>query len=333
MRIFVSIPRETEVFNTFLSQEVRDYMAQYAEVVYTPLDRQIKAEELKKYAADCDVLMTGWGHPTISYEDIKDTNIRLIAHTGGSVGSLVDASIYDHGIRVISGNLMYAESVAEGTIAYMLMGLRSLPDYVNSVRNGNWKLGNDYTKGLLDRTVGLIGLGTISTFLVKKMQIFNVKIKMYSEYPIPDELVQNYGVQPVSLNEALQCDIVSLHNAMNERNRNLIGAEQFQLIRDGALFINTARGHIVDEAAMIEALKQNRFKAVLDVYYNEPLEQDSLLRSLPNVYCIPHLAGPTHDRRPVITMRLVDNICLFEKNEPMPLEISKQYFARMTVGG
>ncbi len=90
---------------------------------------------------------------------------------------------------------------------------------------------------------------------------------------------------------------------------------------------------MVDEEAMIEELKTKRFSAVLDVYYNEPLDADSPLRTLKNVYCIPHLAGPTIDRRPIITKKLVDNIKLFEEGREMPLEISKEYAARMTVGG
>ena len=109
--------------------------------------------------------------------------------------------------------------------------------------------------------------------------------------------------------------------------------EQFKLIKDGALFLNTARGRIVDEPAMIEALKEERFDAVLDVYYSEPLESDSELRKLKNVYCMPHMAGPTIDRRPIITMRLIDNLMLYNEGKEMPLEIDSKYAARMTVGG
>ena len=333
MKVFVSIPKDTEVFNTFVSKEVREYMEKQVEVKYSPYERQVTAEQFSEQVKDCDAVLTGWGHPQITYDMVKGTNIKLIVHTGGSVGSLVTQDIYENGIRVLSGNLMYAESVAEGVIAYILMGLRHLPDYVYRVKDGGWRMSGDYSKGLLDRTVGIIGFGAISKFLVRKLQVFNAKLKLYSSYPIDGQILKECHAEQVPLEEALKCDVVSLHSSMSERTRGMIGAEQFKLIKDGALFLNTARGHVVDEPAMIAALKEKRFDAVLDVYYNEPLEADSELRSLDNVYCMPHMAGPTTDRRPVITKRLIDNLKLYEEGKEMPLEISREFAARMTVGG
>ncbi len=333
MKIFVSIPKTMDVFETFITEEARKYMEARAEIKYSPYDSHVTREEFIKEVKDCDAVITGWAHPMIDYSMLKDSKVKLIAHTGGSVGSLVSPDVYENGIRVISGNQLYAESVAEGVIAYMLMGLRELPKYVNRIKNGGYKETDDYSKGLLDRTVGLIGIGTIAKFLIKKLQVFNVKLKLYSSYPIDEDILALDYVEVVSLEEALKCDVVSLHSAMNEKTRGMIGKEQFKLIRDGALFVNTARGRIVDEPAMIEELKTGRFSAVLDVYYDEPIPADSPLRTLDNVYCMPHMAGPTIDRRPIITMRVMDNILLFDEGKTMPLEISKEMAARMTVGG
>ena len=333
MKVFVSIPKGNGVFDTFIDKDVQKYMEERVEVKYSPYEGMVTPEQFTEQVKDCDAVITGWGHPQISYDMVKGTNIKLIVHTGGSVGSLVTPDIYQNGIRVLSGNLMYAESVAEGVIAYMLMGLRKLPDYVYRIKNGGWHEADDYSKGLLDRTVGIIGFGTISKFLVKKLQVFNVKLKLYSSYPIDKEILKECNAEQVSLEEALKCDVVSLHSSMNEKTRGMIGAEQFKLIKDGALFLNTARGRIVDEPAMIEALKEERFDAVLDVYYSEPLESDSELRKLKNVYCMPHMAGPTIDRRPIITMQLIDNLMLYNEGKEMPLEIDSKYAARMTVGG
>ncbi len=333
MKIFVSVPKNTEVFNTFFPDDVCKYLEESAEIVYSPYKEMITQEQFSQCVKDCDAVITGWGHPQITYDMVKDTDIKLIVHTGGTVGSLVAKDIFDNGIRVISGNLMYAESVAEGVIAYMLMGLRKLPDYVNRVKNGGWHTDEDYTKGLLDRTVGLIGIGAIAKFLIKKLQVFNVKLKLYSSYPIDEEILSMDNVEKVSLEEALKCDVVSLHSAMNDKTCGMIGEKELSLIKDGALFLNTARAKIVDEEALLKELANNRFDAVIDVYYREPLPIDDPIRNFNNVYCIPHLAGPTFDRRPVITKRLLDNVKLFEKGEDMPLEISKEIAERMTVGG
>lgn len=334
MKIFVSIPQNSVVMKTFIPKEVQEYLESRFKVIYSPLDRQLTREEISVYAKDAEVIVTGWGHPALDGESLKQTDIKLIVHTGGSVGSLVDQSIYDAGIRVISGNNLYADSVAEGVLAYMLTSLRNIPDYVNAVRDGGWRLGNDYTEGLLDQTVGIVGMSAVSTRVIKLLQLFNVQIKIYSSYSVSREFLEQYNAVQVSLEEIFStCKIVSIHSAMNERNRGLIGKKHFELLQDGAIFVNTARGRVVREDEMIEALKKKRFKAILDVFYQEPIEGDNELRTLPNVYCIPHMAGPTWDRRPAITKRLVDDIMRFFAGEEMQLEISAEYAARMTVGG
>jgi len=334
MKLFVSIPGNTNVMSTFINDTVKKYLEERFMVVYSPLDRQIKPDEIRKYAADADVIMTGWGHPMITGADLQGTAIKLIVHTGGSVGSLVDETVYDKGIRVLSGNNMYADSVAEGVLAYMFTALRRIPDYLNKVQKGGWFDDDDYSEGILDQTVGIIGMGAISSRVIRLLKPFGVKIKVYSSYPIDPEFLKENNAIKTSLEDIFStCKIVSLHSAMNEKNRGLIGKKHFDLLQDGAIFLNTARGRVVKEDEMLKALRENRFRAVLDVYYQEPLGTESEFRRLPNVYAMPHMAGPTVDRRPIITMRLADNIVLFSEGKDMDLEISREYAKRMTVGG
>lgn len=333
LKVFVSLPNSGPNINTFFPDDVRRYLEERFEVEYLDSQHRLEREAFADAVKAFDVVMTGWGHIPIDRAMLCGTRVKLIAHTGGSVGSLVSPDVFEAGVRVISGNLLYAESVAEGVIAYMLTGLRRIPTYIDRVKNGGWIGEGDDSQGLLDRSVGIIGMGTISRLLIEKLGVFNAKIFAYSSHEIDREFCQKYHVTQVSLQEALACDIVTLHSAMNEKTRGMIGKKEFSLIRDGALFINTARGRIVDEAAMVCELKKNRFRAVLDVYYDEPLPPEHELRRLENVYCLPHMAGPTIDRRGLVTKRLADNIMLFEENAAMPLEITKEAAKRMTVGG
>ena len=334
MKLFVSIPNNTEVMRTFVSEDVKKYMEERFEVAYSPLNRQIKPEEIAEYAADADVILTGWGHCQMDAACLKNTSIKLVAHTGGSVGSLVTPDLYDAGIKVISGNDMYADSVAEGVLAYMLTMLRKIPDYCGNIKDGGWKPVGLIPEGILDQTVGIIGMGAISSRVIKLLQPFHVKIKIYSSYPVEESFLKENNAVLVSLEEIFAtCKIVSLHSAMNERTRGMIGKKHFDLLQEGSYFLNTARGRIIKEDELIESLKENHFRAMLDVYYEEPLSSENLLRSLPNVYCMPHVAGPTADRRPIITMRLADDILRFMEGESLNFEISKEYAARMTVGG
>ena len=336
MKVFVSIPQNSLVMETFITEEVKRYLEERFEVVYSPLDRQLTKEEIAVYAGDADVLLTGWRHCMIEGADLENTSIKLIAHTGGTVGNLLTQDVYDKGVKVISGNNIYAESVAEGVLAYMFTALRKIPDFVNDVRNGGWRRDGqpeDYTEGLFDQTVGLIGLGAITKRVIKLLKPFGISLKLYSGYPISEEYLKENNATQATLEEIFSsCKIVSLHSALTERTRDMIGKEHFDLMQDGAIFINTARGAIIREDEMIEALKEKRFRALLDVYYKEPLALDSPLRKMENVYCIPHKAGPTIDRRPVVTKRLADDIVKFINGETMELEICREYAARMTVG-
>ena len=331
-KVLVTIPQNA-VLETFFPSSVREKLERSFQVEYNPSTAQFSREELRDKLRGFDAVMTGWGTRMLD-EGVLQGNgrLRLIVHTGGTVGNLVDAYAYDHGIRVFSGNKLYAESVAEGTIAYMLMAQRRLPDYINRVRGGAWRTEADVWEGLLDKTVGIVGLGTISTILIRMLQIFRVKLRVFSNYDLPDDLVRDYHCQQATLQEIFStCDIVSVHSALNDQNRGLIRKEHFDLLRDGALFINTSRGDVVDEAAMIEALRENRFRAVLDVYHQEPLASDSPLRTLPNVLPVPHMAGPTLDRRPLITSALIDEMIHFFQGESVfSLEIDQKMASRMT---
>ena len=332
MKVFVSVPRNSRVMDRFFKEQTIEYLAECFEVVYSPLDRQLKAEEISKYAGDADVIMTGWTHPMIDGKALENTSIKLIAHTGGSVADYVNDDVYARGVKVISGNELYAESVAEGALAYMLAALRKIPDYTGEVRKGGWRLpGPDMSQGILDQTVGIIGVGAIAKNLIKMLQPFRVKLKLYSGYPIDEAFLKENNAVQASLEEIFKtCRIVSLHSALNDRTRGMIGKEHFDLLQDGAVFVNTARGAIIREDEMIEALKEKRFMAVLDVFCKEPLEEDSPLRTMENVYCMPHMGGPTADRTPMITMRLADDIVRFFKGEPLQYEISNEYAKRMT---
>lgn len=333
MKVFVSMPLG-DIRRSFVTEEVEAYLEERFEVTYNTLSRQLTREELREVVMQNEVLVTGWGHQALDGALVENSLLKLIVHTGGSVGSLVNHEVYENGIKVISGNELYADSVAEGVVAYMLSALRMIPDYVYRIKNGGWDLEDNYTEGLLEQTVGLVGYGAISQKVAKLLQPFRVKIKMYSSYPIPQDFLDECHVESVSLEEIFStCKIVSLHSAMNERTRGMIGKEHFILLKPGAIFVNTARGKIIREEEMIDALKQKRFKAILDVYSQEPIAQDSELRKLENVYCVPHKAGPTVDRRPIITKCLADDIKRFEQGKEMKYEISKEYAARMTVGG
>lgn len=330
--VFVTIP-EGDVKDTFLPPYVRKELEKNFHTEYNPGSEQLSGAELREKITEAEAVVTGWGTAMID-ESVLDgaKKLKLIVHTGGTVGNLVDASVYERGITVLSGNRLYAESVAEGTLCYIMTALRRIPDYINTVRDGGWRSEADIWEGLFDRTVGIVGLGTISGILIELLQKFRVKIKLFSHYPVDKAFLEKNNCEEASLDEIFsECSIVSVHSALNSENRGLIKKEHFEKLRDGSLFVNTSRGAVIDETALIEELKKNRFRAVLDVYNEEPLASGSVLRRLENVYCIPHMAGPTIDRRPIISMRLIEEMKNFFGGKPYDsLEITREIASRMT---
>ena len=330
MKLFVSIPKNRK---EFIDDSAKEYLNKLFDVEYLELDRQLTEEEFSKRVKDYDVVLTSWNHCKITYDMLRDTNVKVIAHTGGTVAYVADLSLFDNGVKVLSANSIFAESVAEGTIGYMLTGLRNIPYYVNEMKNGRWKGEKAFSQGLLNQTVGIIGLGAVAKNLIKMLQVFNVKIKIYDTYKIDEEYLKENNAEISSLEEIFStCKIITVHAAMTEKTRGMIGKELFDLMKENSIFINTARGSIVKEDEMIDALKKKQITAVLDVYCSEPLLEDSELRKLDNAYCIPHMGGPTADRYTFVTKSLADNILKVMAGENSELEISRESASRMTFG-
>ena len=330
MKLLVTIPNRGEQ-NGFLTQKTREYLEEHFEVVYNESKSQLTTDDLARLAPEAEIAITGWGSP--SFVGARGTeSIKFIAHTGGSVGDLVDDGVYERGVRVSSGNSMYAESVAEGTLAYMMSILRSIPDEVYGMRDGHWYTpGVRDSEGLFDQEVGIIGYGAISKNLMRMLKPFRVRLKVYSAHPIDEDFLREVGGVQTSLEDIFSTSkIVSLHSSLNERTVGMIGKEHFEMMREGAVFINTARGALVREDEMIEVLSRRDIRAFLDVYSAEPLSKDSPLRSMKNVYLMPHRGGPTLDRRQYIGRAIAEEAVRFKNGEPLTLEIPRAYAGRMT---
>ncbi|MBR6684548.1 MAG: hydroxyacid dehydrogenase, partial [Firmicutes bacterium] len=135
MKILVTIP-DGAVKDSFLNEETKDFLQKNFEVIYNPMERNYTPEELAEAATDCDAVVTGWGTPHLGKAGLlcQGSKLKLVAHTGGSVGDLVDQTAFENGITVVSGNELYAESTAEGALAYMLSALRHIPDDVINMK-------------------------------------------------------------------------------------------------------------------------------------------------------------------------------------------------------
>jgi len=295
-------------------------------------DGEYEPQQIKKLLEDADVCITGWGCIHLGEDILCDAKrLRLLVHTGGTVATITSAYMYDKGIRVLSGNEIMAEGVAESTLAYILGALRQFHYYYNVVQSGGWRPIGGYIHGLMGKNIGLVGFGAIARYLVRFLQPFKVKIQVYDPY-LDSATFEEYGVSRAdSLDQVFsENDIVSLHLAQRPENNNIIGKALLSKLKDEALLVNTARGSVIIEDDLAAELKTGRIGAVLDVFHKEPLPMDSKLRGMDNAILIPHMAGHVFERYEMMALGLTADIGRFVNGQPLMYEVSREYAGKMT---
>jgi glyoxylate reductase len=241
-------------------------------------------------------------------------DLRLVGNYGVGYDNVDVAACRDRGIAVTNTPGVLDAAVAELTFALMLACRRELVVSDRFVRDARWRtgwsrperLGHD----LAGATLGLIGMGRIGSEVAWRAEAFGMRV------------VHHRRSNGLSLDELLRAsDVVSLHVPLTPETAGLLSRERLALLRDGATLVNTARGAIVDESALVDELVWGRISAGLDVFADEPRVPERLL-DLPNVVLTPHIASATVETRAAMTRVLVDNVLAFLRGEPLPNQIS-----------
>ncbi len=332
MKIFNVVPQNNPRYNGFFTERSTAALERVGEYRRNPYDRNLTIDEITEMAADADVLITGWATPMITLDAAKKMpNLKLIAHSAGSVAPFVAPEIYEQtDIRVICGNDVFARSVAEGTLCYMLAALRRVEHYVNVMRNGGWKEINFQNRGLIGKKVGIIGFGTISRYVLELIRWFKCEVLIYSSH-LSNEEAAKYGGRTASLEEIFStCEVISVHSSMTPKTEGMITRELLSMMRPDALLVNTARGKVIDEEAMFEMLLEGKFFAALDVYAKEPPLQDDPIRKCDHAFLMPHMGGPTMDMREIVVLEISEDIQNFIEGKPLHLEVDGAAAQRMT---
>lgn len=331
--ILITLP-EGPVRDTFFTAPVLNRLNSMEGCSFTWNDTedQFTADELRDKLAGKDACIVNWGCGKIDKSILESVpNLKFIGVLGGSVKPYIDEDFFDFKDRVIvnSADVM-AKSVAEAVVAYMLSSVRDIPYYDYNMKHGLvWRTEDFHNSGLFYKTIGLVGLGQVGRYVIKYLEPFDVKFLIYDPYI--KGLPETRNIKLTGLYELISnSDIISIHAAQTRETYHMIDRNALKKVKEGAVLINTARGSIIDENALIEELRTGRFKAVLDVYEEEPLPVHSGLRDLDNVILIPHMAGPTIDMRQYMTLSVIDSmVCYFNGEQPEEV-INKDKYRIMT---
>lgn len=299
----------------------------------TPTDR-FDNEEARRLLAETEILVSGWGCPMIGPEVLQAApRLRLIAHAAGTVKFTVDPAVYEAGIRVTHSAEANAVPVAEYTLAAILFSAKQVFAFRDLYRRDPSRHSTyhkmDEPIGNFRRTVGIVGASRIGRRVIELLRSFEYSVLLYDPFVVAGEPGLD-GVELVSLDTLMaRSDVVSVHAPSLPATRAMIGPRQLKLMQDGATLINTARGSLIDEAAMVAELETGRIFGVIDVTDPEVPHPSSPLFSLPNVFLTPHVAGAIGTERLRLGLMAVEEIERFVAGRPMLYEIQPELLERL----
>jgi D-3-phosphoglycerate dehydrogenase len=256
----------------------------------------IDAGELETVIGDYDALIVR-SRTRVTAKVLKaGQRLKVVGRAGVGLDNIDVGAAEKRGIAVLNAPGGNVVSAAELTMALMLSLVRHVPQAAASLKRGEWARSRFKGIELHGKTLGLIGAGRIGAEVAKRALAFGMRVVIYDPY-LADERARDIGAERLTLDELLRsADLVSIHVPLTDETSGLIGADELARMKPTAYLINAARGGVVDETALAEALQKGSLAgAALDVFEEEPVAADNTLLRLENVIAIAHLGAATHE--------------------------------------
>lgn len=324
-------------------------LGEVGEVERNTSGQNLPREEVLARIADADAVLTSWGAPLIDQELLDQApRLKIVAHAAGTIKGFVKPEVFDRGITVTHAAGVIAESVGEWALTVTLGSLRRLVDFDRSMRPagddaagrgamtaapgatsqrprgwGEEKKSIGFGQELYGKRVGIVAASMTGRAYMRLLQPFGCDVLVYDPY-LSDAGAAELGVRKAADLADLMatCDVVSNHAPTTPQTDGLISAAMLARLRDGALFVNTARAGAIDYQALTVELQSGRIRAALDVFPKEPLDDASPLRRLPNVSLSPHVAGATEESRRRLGSTMIDEIARYFAGQPLRYRIT-----------
>jgi phosphoglycerate dehydrogenase-like enzyme len=272
-------------------------------------------------------VITGWRTPPFESSILSAApQVKLIAHSAGSVKHLLNELVFERGIRVTTAAAGNAYPVAQFTVATIVSLLKQVPWIAPAYARGDQE---DYLRRkalcreLQDLDVGVIGASRVGRHVIAILRTCpRLRIKLYDPH-LAAEHAARLGVEPSSLEQACSCDVVTIHAPSIPETRHMFNARTLALLPDHAVLVNTSRGSLIDEAALAAEAKRRPLYVALDVTDPEPPAPDSPLRSAPNIVLTPHIAGALKQGRLDMGKIAIEETLRFLSGQPLQHEVTR----------
>ncbi len=244
----------------------------------------------------------------------KADNLEIIARAGVGVDNIDLNAATEKGIMVVNSPESTSITVAEHTMGLLLTMARKLAIADKSVKDSKWEKKRFMGVELRNKTLGVIGMGRIGSQVVNRCKAFEMDAVAYDPY-LPEEVATQMGVELTNLETVLKkADFITIHVPLTPETKHLISTKEFEIMKDSAFITNCARGGIIDEDALYDALKNNKISgAALDVYEEEPPAENSKLFELDNIVLTPHIAASTKEAQRDAAIIVADEIIRISK--------------------
>jgi len=311
-----------------ISEKGLEILRQEMEVDYLP---GLSKEEIIARIPQYDAMMVRSGTKVTKEIIEAGVNLKIIGRAGVGVDNIDVETATRKGIVVVNSPGGNTRAAAEHTIALLLALARNIPQAHMSLKQGEWKRSKFMGMEVFGKTLGIIGLGRIGKEVARRAQGLGMEVIAYDPY-ISDEVAERMNIRLVDLPTLLKtADVVTVHTPLTKETKHLIGEEELRMMKKGAKLINTARGGIIDEMALVKAIEEGIIGgAAIDVFEQEPPPPDHPLLKLEQVIVTPHLGASTVEAQEYVAVDVAEQIVNFFKGIPpsspvnlpvMPMEV------------
>ncbi|WP_309127319.1 C-terminal binding protein [Microbacterium sp.] len=289
--------------------------------------RDAELETLAALGAEAEALIVQWRRIDAEVMD-RLPNLKIISRLGIGYDMIDVAAATERGIAVANTPSYCVEEVAAHTIAMIMTQARGLPAYDASLRAGEWTpvAARPMAVRPSRTTVSVLGFGRIGSLVARGCRALGFRVLVADPYA-PAQAIADAGCEPVAIDEAIAAaDILTLHVPLTDDTRHLIDAASIGTMKKGVVIVNTCRGPLIDEAALVDALRSGRVgAAALDVYEVEPLAADAALRDAPNVLLTPHAAWYSPEALEDLPVHAAENVIGFLAGERVAAIVNPGY--------